>query len=68
MCHAEMNAIVSAYRRQADLSGSTLYTTHSPCEECCKLILQCKIKNVWWAKEYPENVKENMRLKESAKR
>ena len=67
VCHAEMNAIVGACRRQADLSGSTLYTTLSPCEECCKLILQCKIKHVVWAEEYPEEVKENMELKESAK-
>ena len=55
-----MNAIVSALRRQADLSESTLYTTLSPCVECCKLIIQCKIKKVVYAQEYPETFEEGM--------
>lgn len=74
VCHAEMNAIISALRRQADFpkdtthpskdtahlpegtEGSTLYVTHSPCAECCKLIIKCGVKNVIYAKEYWESV------------
>ena len=60
-CHAEVNAIVSAFRRQADLSESTLYVTHSPCSGCCKLIHQSGIKKVVWANEYDEKVEEHMK-------
>ena len=51
-CHAEMNAIIAAFRRSADLSSCTLYVTHSPCEDCSKLIAQSGIKNVVFAKYY----------------
>ena len=47
-----MNAIFSAFRQQADLSKCTLYTTHSPCDHCSKLIAQSGIKNVVYATKY----------------
>ena len=51
-CHAELNAVIAAFRREADISACTLYVTHSPCEECSKLIVQSGIKNVVFAKYY----------------
>lgn len=51
-----MNAIISAFRRLTDISQSTLYVTHSPCAECCKLIIQCGINNVVYAREYYDKV------------
>ena len=54
VCHAEMNAIISAFRRQADISKCTLYTTLSPCAQCSKLIAQSGIKNVVYAQKYKE--------------
>ena len=54
-CCAELNAIISAFRRfAADLSSCTCYTTHSPCEDCNKLIAQSGIKNVVFALLYHE--------------
>lgn len=49
-----MNAIVSAFRRLSDMSECTLYVTYSPCSECCKLIIQCGIKEVVYARYYYE--------------
>ncbi|XP_022650011.1 deoxycytidylate deaminase-like isoform X2 [Varroa jacobsoni] len=42
VCHAEMNAIMN--KNTHDISGSTLYTTHFPCNECAKLVVQAQIK------------------------
>lgn len=42
--HAELNAIINANIR--DLENSVLYTTLFPCNECCKAIIQCGIREV----------------------
>lgn len=50
--HAEANAIMFAARKGISTEGSTLVTTHSPCFECCKLIIQSGVKNVYYDEEY----------------
>jgi dCMP deaminase len=52
ICHAEVNAAIAGFRREADLSACTLYVTLSPCPECSKLVAQSGIKNVIYAKYY----------------
>jgi dCMP deaminase len=47
--HAEMNALLFA---KQDLTGKIMYITHSPCSECLKHILQCKIRTVYYAELY----------------
>ncbi len=44
--HAEQNAIIQAAVHGTPTSGSTLYTTHSPCKICTKIILNAHIKRV----------------------
>jgi dCMP deaminase len=44
VCHAELNAILN--RNCTDLSGSTIYTTLFPCNECAKAIVQSGIAEV----------------------
>ncbi len=44
VCHAELNAILNS--SIPSLSGSTLYVTLFPCNECAKAIIQCGIKRV----------------------
>ena len=63
VCHAELNAIISAFRRQADLSTCTLYVTDSPCGDCSKLIVQSGIKNVVYARPYKEGEAMNYHLR-----
>lgn len=41
--HAELNAILNSNN---NVSGSTLYVTKFPCNECCKAIIQSGIKKV----------------------
>lgn len=49
--HAESNAILKAKK---DLSGCKLYTTMSPCLDCCKLIKQSGIDHVYYISEYKD--------------
>ncbi len=42
--HAEQNAIIQAGLHGTDVSGSTIYCTHSPCILCAKMIVNTKIK------------------------
>lgn len=44
VCHAELNAILNSSIH--GVSGSTLYVTLFPCNECAKAIIQCGIKRV----------------------
>ena len=42
--HAELNAILNA--RGKSLVGARIYVALFPCNECCKAIIQCGIKEV----------------------
>lgn len=45
--HAELNAILSADLQAIKMDNlSTMYTTHDPCPECAKAIIQCGIKKI----------------------
>ena len=48
--HAELNAILNAHG--VDLSGTTLYVTFFPCNECAKAIVQAGIKKVIYLRMY----------------
>ncbi|XP_062593091.1 deoxycytidylate deaminase-like [Saccostrea cucullata] len=44
VCHAEMNAIVN--KLSADIRGCTIYVTLFPCNNCAKIIIQSRIREV----------------------
>ena len=50
--HAEMNVIAFAAKNGLATDGATLVITHSPCFDCCKLLLQAGIKEVYYNTEY----------------
>lgn len=50
--HAEMNAILFAARYGISTEGTELYTTHSPCIDCAKAIINAGIKRVYYLEEY----------------
>ncbi|MBI4210035.1 MAG: AAA family ATPase [Candidatus Diapherotrites archaeon] len=51
--HAEENAIVQAAYHGIAISGSTIYTTYSPCLTCSKMIINAGIRKVVYNAEYP---------------
>ncbi|HEY0667522.1 MAG TPA: dCMP deaminase family protein [Sphingobacteriaceae bacterium] len=52
--HAEENAILYATKNGAELEGSTLYITLSPCLPCARLIFSSGIKEVYFKNSYAE--------------
>ncbi len=50
--HAEENAILYAVKNGADLQGSTLYLTLSPCLPCARLIFSSGIRKVLYKHSY----------------
>jgi len=42
--HAEQNVIIQAALHGVDLTGTTIYVTHSPCILCAKMLVNAKIK------------------------
>jgi len=49
--HAERNAILNYRGSLADFEGAVLYTTHYPCNECAKEIVQVGIDKVVYVNE-----------------
>jgi dCMP deaminase len=52
-CHAEENAIAQAALHGISIHGATIYSTHSPCLRCTKLIVNAGISEVVYCTAYP---------------
>lgn len=52
--HAEMNGIVNAARNGANLEGSTVYCTWSPCYDCAKHLVNIGIARFVYKIKYEE--------------
>lgn len=52
--HAEQNAILQAALYGVSLDGGTIYTTHQPCHNCAKMIINAGLVRVVYAGLYPD--------------
>ena len=50
--HAEQNAITDCAKRGVSCNNSTVYITHYPCINCCKLLLASGIKSIKYINDY----------------
>lgn len=50
--HAEANTIAFAAKSGIATQGATMYCTHSPCNDCAKLIINAGIVRVMYWEEY----------------
>jgi dCMP deaminase len=50
--HAEASSIVYAAKVGIPIENATLYTTHFPCNECAKLIINSGIKRIVYSEAY----------------
>lgn len=50
--HAESNCLAKIAKSNNSAKGAVLYTTHSPCIECAKMIHQSGISQVYYRNEY----------------
>jgi len=53
--HAEQNAIIQAAIHGVDITGSTMYCTHSPCIICAKMIVNAKIRRFVTVTDYTDD-------------
>jgi dCMP deaminase len=54
--HSEENAIVQAAKNGIPTLGSTIYSTHTPCTYCSKMIINAGIKKVVSSTPYPDQL------------
>jgi dCMP deaminase len=52
--HAEMNAIANACSIGVSCVGADIFITMSPCHDCLKLLIQHKIKNIYFLTKYKD--------------
>lgn len=50
--HAEMNAVANANAIGVCCAGADIYLTHSPCARCILLLIQNRIKRVYFLEKY----------------
>jgi dCMP deaminase len=53
--HAEQNVIIQATLHGVSLEGSTIYATHTPCNQCAKMLVNAKIKRYVSFGRYDDN-------------
>ena len=58
--HAESNAILSCARFGISSMGSILFTNGTPCQECCKDVIQGGIKEIVIHGQWPEMTHSNL--------
>jgi dCMP deaminase len=52
--HAEQIAIINALQKGENLFGTTIYSTHSPCVNCAKLIIHVGIRRIIFNQFYDD--------------
>ncbi|MBN1756436.1 cytidine/deoxycytidylate deaminase family protein [bacterium] len=62
--HAEQNAIIQAALFGISLENSILYCTNQPCVICTKMLINARIKEIYLADYYPDELS-SLLLKES---
>jgi dCMP deaminase len=62
--HAEQNAIIQAATSGVNIQGATLYSTHSPCVLCTKMVINAGIQRIVVQDGYPDRLSREM-LKEA---
>ncbi len=62
--HAEQNVIIQAASHGVCIEGATIYCTTQPCLICTKMLINCGIREIYFAEGYPDELAEDM-LKEA---
>ena len=52
--HAEQNALLQAALHGVKIAGSVIYTTHQPCVQCAKMLINGGIKKIYYLEAYPD--------------
>ncbi|MBF0513245.1 MAG: cytidine/deoxycytidylate deaminase family protein [Desulfovibrionaceae bacterium] len=58
--HAEQNVIVQAAVHGIGIHGADFYCTTQPCLICAKLLINCGVRNIYYAQGYADPLSQNM--------
>lgn len=58
--HAEQNVIIQAAVHGINISGAELYCTTHPCVQCSKMLINCGIRHIYYAEQYPDELATTM--------
>ncbi|OPZ90425.1 MAG: tRNA-specific adenosine deaminase [candidate division TA06 bacterium ADurb.Bin417] len=58
--HAEQNAIIQAALHGIPVVGATAYVTCQPCVTCAKMLINCHVKRIVIAGDYPDEFARRM--------
>lgn len=53
--HAEQNAIIQAAIYGTPLEGSDIYSTHLPCVLCTKMLINVRVRRIFFLNGYPDD-------------
>lgn len=54
--HAEMNSIIKVAKSNESCKDAVLVVTHSPCDNCAKLLITAGIKEVYYGENYRDTL------------
>lgn len=54
--HAEQNVIIQAAVHGVPLTGAEIYCTDQPCLICSKMLINCRIRAIYFARGYPDDL------------
>ena len=54
--HAEQNVIIQAAVHGINIQGAELYCTTHPCVLCSKMLINCGIRRIYYAEDYPDDL------------
>ena len=58
--HAEQNVIIQAAVHGINISGAELYCTTHPCVLCSKMLINCGVRHILYAEDYPDELATQM--------
>ena len=58
--HAEQNVIIQAAVHGINIAGAELYCTTHPCVLCSKMLINCGIRHIYYAEDYPDDLASTM--------
>lgn len=58
--HAEQNVIIQAATHGLNMAEADIYCTHHPCAQCAKMLINCRIRHIYYADTYPDAIAADM--------
>lgn len=58
--HAEQNAIIQAAISGVTIADSKIFCSHHPCSLCAKMLINSRVKEIYYSEGYPDSLAEEM--------